>query len=73
MEKASTLANKRILISGASGFIGSHLSMRLYRIGAELHGIFRTGHAVRDSNLTWWQGDMEDETFVREVLSSVKP
>ena len=73
MAKPSALKNKRILVSGANGFIGSHLSKSLYQIGAEVHGIFRTGHAVKDSNLTWLQGDVSDETFIRDVLSSVKP
>jgi uncharacterized protein YbjT (DUF2867 family) len=33
--------SKRVLVTGASGFIGRHLCQRLAALGAELHAITR--------------------------------
>ncbi|MFB9628733.1 NAD-dependent epimerase/dehydratase family protein [Nonomuraea helvata] len=41
---------RRALVTGASGFIGAHLVRRLTELGADVHGVSRTGsgHDLRD-------------------------
>ncbi|MEV4108152.1 NAD-dependent epimerase/dehydratase family protein [Nonomuraea sp. NPDC049695] len=41
---------RRALVTGASGFIGAHLVRRLAELGADVHGVSRTGsgHDLRD-------------------------
>ena len=51
----------RPLITGISGFVGSHLAEHLKAAGAEVFGLARE------------QGDILDEAFVRRTLSQAKP
>ncbi len=73
-----TLRNTKVLVTGVSGFIGSHLARRLVREGAEVHGLARAG-----SNL-WRLGDISNEiiihhsdirdfTTIRTVIAVIKP
>ena len=64
---------KKVLVTGASGFIGSHLCKRLYDDGAEVHGISRKTQSADINTLRWWQGDLSDVTSVRNILTAVKP
>jgi UDP-glucose 4-epimerase len=64
---------KKILITGGTGFIGSHLSRRLLGQGAEIHSISRSVQNNRESGLRWWQGDLADIETVRHLLHSIKP
>jgi len=64
---------QRTLVTGASGFIGSHLSSRLSGSGAQVHAISRTLRAGPIHGVTWWQGDLTDIAQVRRILSAVKP
>ncbi len=67
-------SGQRVLVTGASGFIGSHLCDRLSKNGAEVHAISRTPrHTGTKTAIHWWQGKLEDIDTVRNVLSTVKP
>jgi nucleoside-diphosphate-sugar epimerase len=68
----SNLLGRRVLVTGASGFIGSHLCRRLVAAGAGVHAVSRSAHLGND-NLQWWQADFGDFSQVSEVISSVKP
>ena len=70
---SSALTAKTALISGASGFIGSHLSRRLLQIGVEVHGISRSYRPHGEKDVFWWQGDLADSETIRNILSTVKP
>jgi len=69
----STLADKRILVTGASGFIGSHLCRSLIGAGAEVHGVSRIPHTGVEEGPRWWQGDLSDTQIVRKLISTIKP
>ena len=73
MIKTSLFSGKKILVTGASGFIGSCLCQKLLSMGAEVHGVSRTLKPKGSKNLYWWQGDLADITTVRELLTKIKP
>jgi nucleoside-diphosphate-sugar epimerase len=63
----------RALITGASGFLGSHLCRRLLGDGAEVHATSRSARASDHSRLRWWQSDLADEASVRRLLHETRP
>jgi nucleoside-diphosphate-sugar epimerase len=69
----SQLSGQRVLITGASGFIGSHLCRRLCESGAEIHAISRTQRSGGEKSPYWWQGDLTEVGRVRDLLRIIKP
>ena len=69
----SPFGDNKILVTGASGFIGSHLCRRLCKSGAEVHGISRHKRNSSENGLHWWQGDLTDISTVRKLLNTLKP
>ena len=63
---------KTVLVTGASGFIGSHLCARLGELGAVVHGVSRQS---RDDGAVsrWWQAELEDEIATRRLIESIAP
>ncbi|MDQ2665183.1 MAG: SDR family NAD(P)-dependent oxidoreductase [Gemmatimonadota bacterium] len=72
------LAGERVLVTGASGFIGSHLVRALVRDGAEVHVLLRA-RASRarllgvDADLEAWEGDITDRSSVQRVVDGARP
>jgi nucleoside-diphosphate-sugar epimerase len=66
-------APQRVLITGGSGFLGSHLARRLGDRGMEVHAVSRSEHISASDYLRWWKGDMADFVQVRSILYEVKP
>jgi nucleoside-diphosphate-sugar epimerase len=66
------LATKRILITGASGFIGCNLATRLSGLGAH---IFATSRTARESkeDFTWLQCSFSDFDTTKTILEEIKP
>lgn len=64
---------QKILITGASGFIGSHLCSRLIGSGAEVHVVSRIRRFGNDGGLIRWHGDMADTATVRTLFKTIKP
>jgi UDP-glucose 4-epimerase len=65
--------SQRILITGASGFIGSHLCQRLLEEQDEVHAIYRTQTPPDDSGARWWRADLSDESAVRALFRDIRP
>jgi len=73
----SLFSGKRVLVTGAAGFIGSHLTERLVREGAEVTAFYRynsQGHRgwletsdLRD-DMEFFAGDVADGDAVRTVV-----
>jgi UDP-glucose 4-epimerase len=66
-------AGQRVLITGASGFLGSHLCRRLQRTGAEIHGVSRTARSSECSFMRWWEVNLTDSAAVRRFFTELKP
>jgi nucleoside-diphosphate-sugar epimerase len=64
----------RALVTGASGFLGSHLCRRLLAEQAEVHAVSRTLRAPEaEDGVHWWQCDAVDAVAVHDLVSRVKP
>lgn len=69
------LSGKRVLITGASGFIGQHLCHRLIKSGAIVHGTSRYQkiNEFEFKDMFWWQGSFEDLNTARRILKKSRP
>jgi len=73
MEIDKPLQGQRILVTGASGFIGSHLCRRLCQEGAEVHAVYRSRRPLELGDQHWWQADLADVAEVRKIVNKVRP
>jgi len=73
MELADQIAGKTVLVTGGSGFIGTHLCLRLMNSGARVHATSRGPRQSESENVRWWQADVADMASVRNVFKSVQP
>ncbi|MGB8030159.1 MAG: SDR family NAD(P)-dependent oxidoreductase [Terracidiphilus sp.] len=64
---------QRILVTGASGFIGSHLCRRLRQDGAEVHAVYRSQPPADAEQLHWWQADLADLAEVKRIVRESRP
>src|SRR5258708_8069653 len=69
---------KRVLVTGASGFVGANLARRLLRDGHETHLLLRPSHQswrlqeiVGDVRVH--EADLEDGETVRRVIEAARP
>jgi UDP-glucose 4-epimerase len=67
------LAGQRVLVTGAAGFIGSALCRHLTRLGAEVHGVSRSGRNAEGHIARWWQCNLEDFEAVRSLVKESRP
>jgi nucleoside-diphosphate-sugar epimerase len=67
-----SLDSKRVLVTGATGFLGSHLCRRLGSQGAEVYGVSRRSQA-QEGDIQWLQGEMSDMPTARRILMETKP
>lgn len=71
---ADAVSETRALVTGASGFLGSHLCRRLLAGGAEVHAVSRTArHRGAGDGMRWWQCDTVDAAAIRDLVTHVKP
>ncbi|MCK1737934.1 NAD-dependent epimerase/dehydratase family protein [Bradyrhizobium sp. 138] len=63
---------KRVLVTGASGFLGHALLPALVARGFEVHGIARSAQSAT-SGVTWHAADLLTEAGRRQALSAARP
>jgi len=61
----------KIIITGASGFIGSKLAIALIKTGAVVYGVSRKHQ--KDNGIIWTIGDLTDAEFVDNLIQEVNP
>jgi UDP-glucose 4-epimerase len=73
MEWGRQLSGNTVLVTGANGFIGSHLCRRLLAAGASVHGVYRSAPVGDEGNVRWWRTDLGDAASVRTLVADLEP
>jgi nucleoside-diphosphate-sugar epimerase len=71
--QGACLEKQKVLVTGAAGFIGSHLCRTLLDGGAEVHGISRKAQPDSEGGMHWWQGDLANASIARDLIAVIKP
>ena len=66
-------AGKRVLVTGATGFLGSHLCDALAGAGAEVHAVSRTPPDSATGARRWHAGDLSSMSTVEKVVRASRP
>ena len=69
----SEIRNKKVLITGATGFIGSRVAGFLVEKGAQVFGTSRFEQKGTDENVTWLRCSLTSLEEVEALLAIVKP
>ncbi len=67
------LDGNRALVTGASGFIGTHLCRRLGRLGAAVHAVSRRERDGGDGVARWWRADLAEPGAAERLLAEMAP
>jgi nucleoside-diphosphate-sugar epimerase len=66
------LSGRRALVTGASGFVGRWLAMRLNEVGADVHGLGRNLSRM-PSGIRGWAVDLRHFDAVRAAMDAIRP
>jgi nucleoside-diphosphate-sugar epimerase len=72
MSDAAYFNQRSVLVTGASGFIGSRLCERLKELGAIVHGVSRKQQS-HGAVSEWWQAELDDEVATRRLVEVIAP
>ena len=73
MKSKMSWKGKKVLVTGATGFIGSHLCAALHAAGADVHGVGRSALPRTMSGLTYHKGDLSRVDATRRIVRRVRP
>jgi nucleoside-diphosphate-sugar epimerase len=63
----------RILITGPSGFIGTHCLQQLLRRSGDFHAVSRTGKGDSQAGITWHACDLRNAAQAVALVAEVRP
>ena len=69
----AALTDQVVLVTGATGFIGSHLCERLLANDNEVHAVSRRKQTFARKGIHWSQADLAEMADVRNLLIATKP
>jgi len=64
---------KRVLVTGASGFVGYQCLVPLVAKGYEVHAVARSQHRGDSSGIHWHEADLLDARQARQLVSGIRP
>jgi nucleoside-diphosphate-sugar epimerase len=64
---------KKVLLTGASGFIGHHCLTPLHELGYEIHAVSSQVREAGHTPIEWHQVDLRDHRQVAALLTQTKP
>ncbi len=70
--KYETIKQAKVLVTGASGFIGSVLAKKLLEMGADVYGLSRRDITTSDG-IKWYKGDLSKLDFVESLIQEIRP
>ena len=65
--------NRTVLVTGATGFIGTPLCRRLVENGANVYALSRSSQESTSGELHWIQADLANISSVRQIFNQVNP
>jgi UDP-glucose 4-epimerase len=69
----TALAGRRMLVTGATGFIGARLCAHLRDAGAEVHALSRNEAPEGGGSIQWHRGDLVDAEATEALVRSIDP
>jgi UDP-glucose 4-epimerase len=72
MQNRTGWRDRRVLVTGATGFIGSNLAMRLGSLGAEVHAVTRHSN-ITTGNHIWHVAELRDPDATIGLVEKVRP
>ncbi|MEX0804152.1 MAG: NAD(P)-dependent oxidoreductase [Candidatus Binatia bacterium] len=60
------------MVTGATGFLGSHLCRSLNKMASDVHAVSRKPQPANDLQ-KWWQGDLSDFATTQTLLNEIQP
>lgn len=72
-DRAAAFVGQRVLVTGATGFLGSHLVERLVAGGAQVHAVCRRDVPPQDGDVRWAHLDLADAAATADLIASIRP
>lgn len=64
---------QKVLVTGATGFIGSHLCQRLLHREATVYGVSRYKQLSSNPSIQWVQGDVRSFDEMQQIFKRIQP
>lgn len=65
--------NARVLVTGATGFLGTHFIERLTAENAEIHAVNRGGVGPLAGRVAWHAADLLDPSVAAKLVADIRP